>query len=197
MFDTAACFVVWRVPGDGIPCSGITGGGGICTTGTYQGNVTSITTEEHEADHGDTFAINAGMNDAWVNAEADKQGMFITVYPDLGIIFLAWFTFDTVPPPMGTPAVFGAADQRWATAVGPYSGKSAQLKAELTSGGIFNASVPLPSQDTNYGTINLDFNNCNEATAEFDFPSAGESGQFTITRALAENSALCEALNTE
>ncbi len=197
-FDTAACFVVWRVPGDGIPCSGNTGGGGICTTGTYLGNVTSITTEQHEADHGgETFGINAGMNDAWVNAGADKQGMFITVYPDLKILFLAWFTFDTVPPAMGTQATFGSADQRWATAVGSYSGSTAQLNAELTSGGLFNSSEPLPNQDTHYGTINLDFKNCNQAVVDFDFPSVGESGQFTINRALEENAALCEVLNTQ
>ncbi|MFT5373099.1 MAG: hypothetical protein ACI9R7_002659, partial [Lysobacterales bacterium] len=130
------------------------------------------------------------------------------VFPDLKIIFLAWFTFDTVPPSQGTSstiessskstiATFGSDDQRWTTAVGSYSGTTAQLKAELTSGGLFNSSEPLPAQQLEYGTINLDFKNCNEAMVDFNFPSVGEAGQFTISRALAKNAALCEALNAE
>ena len=214
-FDLAKCFVVWRVPNGGQPCGGAGGVGGWCTHGTYEGNVSSVRTEEHEEDHGDHFHINAGLNDAWVNEAAPLQGMFLTVYPDLQIIFLAWFTYDTAPPPVelmaaesarhaGNPmaakelmAVFGADDTRWVTAVGSFDGSSAQLRAELTSGGIFNGSDPLPTQDTEYGTINLDFANCREASVEFDFPSAGESGEFMIKRVLEENAALCEALSDE
>ena len=58
------------------------------------------------------FIINAGLNDAWVNSEAALQGMFITAFPDLKIIFLAWFTFDSVQPSDGAVAGFGATGQR-------------------------------------------------------------------------------------
>jgi choice-of-anchor B domain-containing protein len=146
---------------------------------------------------GNEFRINAGLNDAWVNSGAALQGMFITVFPELKIIFLAWFTFDSEQPAGDVTAVFGAPDQRWVTAVGSYAGSRAELTAELTSGGAFNSSDPLPVQETSYGTINLEFFNCNAALVEFDFPSAGQSGEFNIQRAVDSNLALCEALKGE
>ena len=143
------------------------------------------------------FEINAGLNDAWVNANAAFQGMFVTVFPVLKLMFVAWFTFDSEQPPEDITAVFGAPDQRWVTALGFYDGNRAELKAELTTGGKFNASDPLPTQDTNYGTINIEFSHCNLAWVEFDFPSAGESGLFTMQRVVDDNVALCEALKAE
>jgi hypothetical protein len=199
LFNTPGCLVEWRAPGNGAVCQVPGGGSTLCKTGTYIGIVRSIRTEDHEQDHGggSSVTINAGMNDAWVNADAERQGMFITVYPDVGLVFLAWFTFDTVPPAIGTTATFGSPDQRWVTAVGSFSGGTVELKAELTSGGLFNSTEPLPIQTPEYGTINLDFKDCNEAMVEFDFPSVGESGEFTINRVLPENAALCEALTTQ
>jgi hypothetical protein len=139
--------------------------------------------------------LHFGLNDAWVNPEVGYQGMFITVFPDAGLLFLAWFTFDSELPPGDTEAMFGAPGQRWVTALGPYAQNRAVLKAELTSGGIFNAPMPEPSQDPNYGTITLKFNGCNDATVNFDFPTAGESGLFGIQRVLGDNAAVCEMLN--
>jgi cyclophilin family peptidyl-prolyl cis-trans isomerase len=154
------------------------------------------------------FVINPGLNDAWVNPLADFQGMFITVFPSLKLLFLAWFTFDSAPQVslessgsvtrtnQSMLATFGADDQRWVTAVGSYDGNRAELRAELTTGGVFNASDPLPVQDTEYGSIILEFEDCSLAHVDFDFPSAGESGNFDITRTLGDNIPLCEALNT-
>lgn len=196
-FNTATCDVTWRVPNGGVVCQVPGGGSTICKTGVYRGRIQSVSYQEHEAPHGESFQINAGLNDAWVNEDAPFQGMFITVYPRLGIIFVAWFTFDSVQPSVDIIPVFGANDTRWVTAVGSFDGHTAQLRAELTSGGIFNGSDPLPSQDTNYGTMDLHFSDCNNATVTFNFPSAGESGEFAISRVLAENASLCEALIAE
>ncbi len=138
--------------------------------------------------------INAGINDAWVSAQAALQGFFFTVFPDLGLFFLSWFTFDSVPPDAGVNAVFGAADQRWVSGLGPYSGNTVTINVELTSGGIFNGSEPLATQQKNYGTITIVFISCNEALLTYDFPSLGLSGQMTLTRAVPDNVALCEAL---
>jgi len=139
--------------------------------------------------------INAGMNDAWVSADAAFQGFFFTVFPDLGLFFLSWFTFDSVPPGLGVPpAVFGASDQRWVTGAGSYSGNSVTVSVELTSGGIFNASDPLASQQPGYGTITIVFINCNEALLTYNFPSVGLSGQMTLTRVVPSNVALCQEL---
>jgi hypothetical protein len=142
------------------------------------------------------FTINAGLNDAWVSADAPLQGFFFTAFPDLNFFFLSWFTFDSVLPIGGAPAVFGAADQRWVTGGGLYSGDSVTISVELTSGGIFNGSNPLATQQPAYGTITIVFNNCNEAILTYNFPSAGLSGQMTLTRVVTDNVNLCEVLNT-
>jgi len=140
------------------------------------------------------FQINAGMNDAWVSDEAPLQGFFFTVFPGLKYFFLSWFTFDSVIPTGSDTAVFGAFDQRWVTGGGPYSGNSATVTVELTSGGIFNGSVPMATQTPDYGTITITFISCNEAVLTYDFPSLGLSGQMTLARVITDNVALCEAL---
>ncbi len=172
-----------------------------------------------QADSPPIELLNAGLNDAWVSTDAPFQGMFITVFPELELVFLAWFTFDTVVPEgesaanlisglqsrasgsgaftkssAGFAAVFGADAQRWVTALGSIDGNKAELNAELTSGGVFNTSDPMPTQDTNYGTISLDFVSCEEATVNFNFPATGETGAFIINRVVPDNTALCEAL---
>ena len=53
------------------------------------------------------FQINAGLNDAWYNPLTDGQGFFITVFPELGKLSLAWFTYDTELPPEDAQAILG------------------------------------------------------------------------------------------
>lgn len=141
------------------------------------------------------FTINSGLNDAWVSADAPLQGFFFTVFAELKFFFLSWFTFDSVSP--GGPAIFGAIDQRWVTGGGPYSGNTVTVSVELTSGGKFNSSNPTASQQAGYGTITIVFNNCNQATLTYNFPSLGLSGQITLTRVLTDNVSLCEAKASE
>ena len=143
------------------------------------------------------FFINAGLNDAWVSDGAPFQGFFFTVFPDFGFFFLSWFTFDSVIPIGPDTAVFGAFDQRWVTGSGFYNGDSVTLNMEMTTGGVFNGSVPLATQDTDYGTITIVFVNCNEAILTYDFPGVPLSGQMTVTRVLPDNVPLCVTLNAE
>lgn len=143
------------------------------------------------------FFINAGLNDAWVSADAPLQGLFFTVFQDIGFFFLSWFTFDSVPPAGEDTAVFGADDQRWVTGGGFYNLDTVTVNVELTSGGIFNASDPRAVQEPGYGTITIVFISCNEAILTYDFPALGLSGQMTLTRVLPDNVPLCEALNAE
>lgn len=145
---------------------------------------------------GKAFTINSGLNDAWVNASTPFQGLFITVFPDSGLLFLAWFTFDSVIPGSGS-ATFGARDQRWVTALGPIDGDSASLKAELTTGGRFNRAMPLATQDTEYGTIEVEFTDCRGGVVRYDFPSVALKGEFPITRVVDSNVGLCEALTLD
>jgi hypothetical protein len=140
------------------------------------------------------FFMNAGLNDAWVSADAPFQGFFFTVYPKLGLFFLSLFTFDSVVPGGIDTSTFGAFDQRWVTGAAFYSGNSVTVPIELTSGGIFNGSSPLASQQKNYGTITITFNHCNEAILTYNFPSLGLSGQMTLTRVVADNVEMCESI---
>ncbi|MFT5138449.1 MAG: hypothetical protein ACI9H8_000992 [Lysobacterales bacterium] len=143
----------------------------------------------------EAFQIDSGLNDAWVDPAVPGQGFFITVFPDLGLMFLAWFTFDSVPASNGVTAVFGSPDQRWLTGIGAYEGNTVTLSVELTTGGVFIASTPVATQSLGYGTIVIEFIDCGEALLTYDFPSAMLSGQMTVTRVLPDNIATCIALS--
>lgn len=186
-WDQKECFVYWRAPAP-VPC----GVGLVCQIGLHQGVITSVTLETHDEDHG--FEMNAGLNDAWVNQDAPFQGLLITVYPGLNIVFVAWFTFDSEVPAMPPMVTFGAHDQRWASGAGSIVGNKATINMELTSGGKFHSDEPTATQDSNYGTFELEFENCREGLVTFDFPGLGESGQFAISRVVDENADLCEML---
>ena len=80
------------------------------------------------------FLINPGINDAWYNPETDGQGFFITVFPDLERVSVAWFTYDTVLPPDDATANLGDPGHRWLTALGPYEDDQAALTIKIASG---------------------------------------------------------------
>ena len=141
-------------------------------------------------------SINAGLNDAWYNVNTAGQGFFFNVFPNIKLFFLAWFTFDSVPPDQGVTAILGGPGQRWVTASGSWDGNTVTLNAELTTGGVFNSPEPMPEQTQNYGTITIVFHDCNHATLSYNFPSLGLSGQIELTRVTTDNVALCEALSS-
>lgn len=144
---------------------------------------------------GAPLTINAGMNDAWVSDDAPFQGFFFTVYEDISLLFLSWFTFDSVAPTGGT-ATFGAIDQRWVTGAGTIIGNAVTINVELTSGGVFNGPVPEATQQPNYGTIIIVFLGCDKAVLTYSFPGVGLFGQMTLSRVVTDNVALCEALSS-
>jgi len=146
-----------------------------------------------------SFSINAGLNDAWYNPDTSGQGFFITVFPDLGYVSMAWFTYDTELPPMDATANLGDPGHRWLTAVGPINGNQVLMNIELTSGGIFDTATEIsrtnpPGSD---GTILLTFDSCSSATVEYDISSINRQGIVPIQRVANDNIALCEALNTD
>lgn len=138
------------------------------------------------------FLINAGLNDAWFNPATPGQGFFITIYPDSSQIFLAWFTYDTERPPTNEAAVLGEPGHRWLTAFGGFSGSSAVLEIELTSGGVFDSAQPAPLQ-TGDGDILLEFDGCNSGTVTFDIESPEIQGIIPIERIALDNVGACEA----
>jgi hypothetical protein len=138
--------------------------------------------------------MNAGLNDAWFNPGTDGQGFLIIVYPQIEQIFLAWFTYDIVRPPMDVAASVGEPGHRWLTAQGPFVGNRASLTLYNTSGGIFDSAEPVPSSQPD-GTVVLEFSSCSRGTIKYDIDSIGWQGPVPIERIVLDNIPLCEALN--
>ncbi len=136
--------------------------------------------------------INTGLNDAWYNPATNGQGFFITVFPDLGVVSLAWFTYDTALPAEGATSNLGDPGHRWLTAVGSYVDDRAVLTIYNTYGGLFDSGAVV-TQDV-YGTMVLQFSDCNTGTVEYDIPSIGAVGTVPIKRVARDNIPLCEAL---
>lgn len=143
--------------------------------------------------------FNAGLNDAWFNPETDGQGFFITVFPDLGVVSLAWFTYDTELPAEDETANLGDPGHRWLTAVGPIDGNQAVMEIEMTSGGLFDAASIIERTDPpgSDGSIILTFDSCSSGTIEYDIPSINRQGSVPITRVANDNIVTCEALSTD
>lgn len=143
--------------------------------------------------------LTPGLNDAWYNPATDGQGFFITVFPELGIVSLAWFTYDTELPANEVTASLGDPGHRWLTALGPIDGNRATLDIVLTTGGAFDSAAEVERTDPpgSAGTIKLAFDSCNSGTVEYDIPSIDRQGIISIQRIANDNVAVCEALKKE
>ena len=140
------------------------------------------------------FQINAGLNDAWFNPATPGQGFFINVFPDIGQMFVAWFTYDVERPNGAAAAELGDPGHRWLTAFGPYADEQAVLDVEVTSGGVFNTGDPAPGQSTN-GTLTFEFTGCNAGSVTYNIPTLSLSGTVAIQRIALDNVPACEASN--
>lgn len=140
------------------------------------------------------FVINAGLNDAWFDPDTSGQGVFFTVYPSIGQLFLSWFTYDTERPDDSASAELGEPGHRWLTAIGPINGNRADLDVTLTSGGVFDSPEPMVTNDSEYGTIEVTFENCDLAVIRYDLPGPALQGEVVLERVVKDNVALCEAL---
>jgi hypothetical protein len=138
------------------------------------------------------FTINAGLNDAWYYPETDGQGFFISVFADLGSVFLAWFTYDTELPGENAGANLGDPGQRWLIAHGQYEGPQATLTVESVSGGLFDISPPEPVPEA-IGTVVLQFEDCSTGSVTYDLPAISRSGVIPIQRVAIDNVPACEA----
>jgi sugar lactone lactonase YvrE len=139
--------------------------------------------------------INVGLSDAWFNTATNGQGFFITVFPGLKQMFLAWFTYDTERPPENVTAVVGEPGHRWVTAQGPYDGDTASLTVFVTEGGVFDSPLPAATTDeAGDGTMTLEFPDCTEGLVTYAIASLEISGEIPIQRVAPDNISLCETL---
>ncbi len=143
------------------------------------------------------FRINPGLNDAWYDPATAGQGFFVTVFPDIGQLFLAHFTFETERPPAAAVAVVGEPGHRWITAIGPFEGNRATLAMTLARGGIFDDPTEVDFV-TPYGQYELLVEDCRRIRVRYEIPGVGEppglSGEIELQRVVEDNVALCEAL---
>lgn len=142
------------------------------------------------------FVMNTGLNDAWFDPLTDGQGFFITVFPDLNFVSLAWFTYDTELPAEDASANLGDPGHRWITAGGMIEGNRAVMNITVTSGGVFDAASDV--QRTNPagsdGVITLTFDDCSSGLIEYDITAIDQQGTVPIERVAIDNVALCTAL---
>jgi len=144
----------------------------------------------------DPFRINAGLNDAWYDPATPGQGFLITVFPDVGHVFLAWFTYDLERPDDSVTAQLGEPGHRWLTAQGPYADNQAVLDVWVSSGGVFDSAEPAVTQAKD-GEIIIEFSGCNAATVSYDIASVDRQGVIPIERVAPDNVGLCESLNDQ
>ena len=145
------------------------------------------------------FKINAGLNDAWYYPETSGQGFLITVFPDLNLVSLAWFTYDTELPAEDAPSNLGDPGHRWLSGLGVIDGNQVNMNIEMTSGGLFDTATVIERTDPpgSDGTITLTFDNCNSGTVEYDIASINRQGTVPIQRVAGDNIVLCEALKAD
>jgi hypothetical protein len=129
------------------------------------------------------FAINGGLGDAWYDPAADGQGFFITVWEDIQMMFVGWFTY-------GDDGA-GESGHHWMTAQGSYADNRAELGITVSEGGAFVAGEPAPARHPD-GTMTVEFHNCLEGIVSFDIPSMGRQGSVPIQRITRDNVTSCE-----
>jgi hypothetical protein len=158
------------------------------------GGKTMADSNEMDRAESEGLVINAGLNDAWYDPLTDGQGFTITVFEEKGTVSLTWFTYDTQLPEPGTTANLGDHGQRWLIAVGPFEGAQAELVVYSASGGLFDATLPVPELDP-VGSILLQFDDCYSGMITYELPGIGRSGSIPIERVASDNIALCKAMS--
>lgn len=145
-----------------------------------------------------SFSINAGHNGAWYNQNTPGQGILFEVLPESNLVFMAWFTFDTVAPPEDIAAIVGAPEHRWITGLGEidHETNSITFDLALTTGGLFdNSQAVMNSSPGSYGTLTAEINNCTDIDVSYALTKQELAGDFSMVRISDDNVALCEMLS--
>lgn len=136
--------------------------------------------------------LNPGLNGSWYNHDTNGQGFFVEVFPELGTLFVAWFTYDTTFADGNETAVIGEPNHRWLTAYGPYTGTTGNLTLHLSEGGIFNQDNTV--NITEAGTLVIHFDGCKTASVNYSINDSGLTGTIPLSRISGSTVAFCESL---
>ena len=90
-------------------------------------------------------------------------------------------------------ANLGEPGHRWLIALGDFDENFADLTLYLTSGGVFDSEMPVPSTDP-YGEMTLEFSSCNKGTVTYQIPSTDNQGTVLIERIALDNVSSCYLL---
>jgi hypothetical protein len=136
-------------------------------------------------------ALNGYFSGAWFNLVTDGQGILMEVFPQLRLVFLAWFTFEQQDAATleraadpGKTLALGGSSQRWFSAIGSYvqGASTVELTFQNTTGGAFNVKLPGQDQDQQYGSGTVHVDDCNNIVLEFDLPSGPVAGSNELGR---------------
>jgi hypothetical protein len=125
--------------------------------------------------------INPAMTGLWADLNTPGQGMYLDVFNSIDSVFMAWFTYDLQRPGPGVQAKLGDPGHRWLTGLGTIEGKSSEIQAVWTSGGLFDAPSPAFSRSTS-GIVRLEFDSCVSGRAVYDFVNPSISGVVNLRR---------------
>lgn len=141
------------------------------------------------------ITINAGLNDAWIEAGIPGQGLLVSVFEDLPLVFIAWFTYESTRP-AGFPApVIGEWGHRWVTLQGGFSGNVANLDIYLTEGGVFEGANPAPGTAVRIGSATLTVHDCYNATLVYQIDGTGFQGTKQLIRISHDNVPNCQVMS--
>lgn len=131
----------------------------------------------------DSFEINFGLTGGWFNPDTAGQGLLLEVLPDSQQVFVTWFTYDD-----GSSArsKIGSSDHRWLSGLGSIDGNRVEIDLRVTSGGFFDDPTDVARTPAGgYGTLQLEFHDCENATMTYDISEEGLAGTRELVRLTA------------
>lgn len=139
------------------------------------------------------FDITYAMAGSWYYPATTGQGFLIDVFDSANLMFLAWFTYDLERPPDDETAMIGDPGHRWMTAIGPFTGNTADLDITWSSGMIFDSESPVVQNQTE-GTLTVEFYDCKSGNISYDLGPEGPVGDVPIERIVNDAVPFCETM---
>lgn len=139
------------------------------------------------------FALNPGLNGIWIDPANSGQGMLMDVLPVAGVLFLAWFTYDSMAPDPAETREVGKPGNTWLTIQGNFEPGDASVDVGLyfRGGGRFNdPTTPDPNEQAGTGTLEMD--SCIDGTLTYNLDS-GLQGSVVLNRIVPDNWEYCES----
>ena len=141
------------------------------------------------------ITLNPGINDAWVEPGVAGQGLLVSVFENISVMFIAWFTYEATRP-AGLPAPeIGEWGHRWITLQGNYEGNVADLTIYHSEGGEFESKTTKPADALAIGKATLTMHDCYRATLEYAIDGTNFQGTKDLVRIVSDNIPTCQIMS--